>query len=245
MNEHYYRRQFLIGASSGCTCLILSFCVYLTEGALAARGSTHERSFNSFVLLLLAISWLFAASLMYSRMLHAQRSEAAPEPQSPPVRAGRLVTGTVLLTLVIVLMIEGSAVETEASWPVLVSSQPTLFGLPVSIGVAPVGVISVGPLAVGVISVGGVGVVSIGGIGILSLGGVALGIVALGGASCGLVAVGGAALGYVAIGGGALGVYVLAGGGRGRYVLSQRRKDPQAVEFFGKYLPHLKRALPA
>jgi len=122
----------------------------------------------------------------------------------------------------------------------------TVFGLPlIAIGIAPVGVITVGPLAAGVISVGGIGIISLGGVGILSFGGIGLGAIALGGAACGLIAIGGAALGYIAVGGGACGVYVLAGSGKGRYVFDRRRQDPEAVEFFCKYVPRLRNAFTA
>jgi len=122
----------------------------------------------------------------------------------------------------------------------------TLFGVPlVAIGVAPVGMFTVGPLAVGLISFGGVGVISFAGVGLVSFGGAGVGVLAMGGAVCGLIAVGGAAVGYVAAGGAALGVYVLAGSGKGRYVFDRRRQDPEAVVFFCKYVPRLKRAFTA
>jgi hypothetical protein len=123
---------------------------------------------------------------------------------------------------------------------------PNLFGLSVEMGIAPIGVVAVGPLAIGVITMlGGVGVISFGGIGIVSFGGGALGVVAVGGGACGVIAVGGGALGYIAIGGGALGVYVLAGGGKGQYVFDRRRQDPEAVEFFCKWVPRLRTAFTA
>jgi hypothetical protein len=117
---------------------------------------------------------------------------------------------------------------------------PTLFGLPIAFGIAPIGVIAFGPLALGLITFGGAGVLSLQGIGIVSFGGGALGVVAIGGGACGVIAIGGGAVGYIAIGGGALGVYVLAGGGKGRYVFDRRRQDPTAVEFFCKWVPRLR-----
>jgi hypothetical protein len=124
--------------------------------------------------------------------------------------------------------------------------QPLVLGLPlVALGVAQVGLLGFGPQAFGVISFGGLGVLSFGGIGLVSFGGAALGVVALGGAACGLIAVGGAACGYVAVGGGAVGVYVLAGGGKGRHVFDRRRQDPEAIEFFCKYVPRLRTAFTA
>jgi hypothetical protein len=120
---------------------------------------------------------------------------------------------------------------------------PTLFGLPIEMGIAPVGVIAFGPLALGLITFGGAGVFSLQGIGVVSFGGGALGVVAIGGGACGVIAIGGGAVGYIAIGGGALGVYVLAGGGKGRYVFDRRRQDPEAVEFFCRYVPRLRTAL--
>ncbi len=122
---------------------------------------------------------------------------------------------------------------------------PTLFGLPVATGIAPIGVVAAGPLAIGVITFGGFGIVAFNGIGVISFGGGGVGIIAIGGAACGVIAIGGAALGYVAIGGGALGVYVLARGGKGRHVFDRRRQDPEAVAFFRKYVPRLRTAFTA
>jgi hypothetical protein len=118
---------------------------------------------------------------------------------------------------------------------------PPVLGLPLmAFAFGEIGWLSVGPQAFGLVSIFGVGLISFGGVGIVSFGGVALGAVALGGGACGLIAVGGGALGVVAVGGGALGVYVLAGSGRGRHVFDRRRQDPEAVEFFCKYVPRLR-----
>jgi hypothetical protein len=122
--------------------------------------------------------------------------------------------------------------------------QPLVLGLPLMvIGVGEIGLFSFGPQAFGMVSFLGVGVISFNGVGIVSFGGASLGVVGIGGAACGLIAVGGAALGVVAVGGGAFGCYVLAGGGRGKYVFDRRRQDPEAVEFFCKYIPRLRTAL--
>src|SRR5260370_40030292 len=133
MSERYYRRQFLLCTSVGCTCLTLWLVVYQMEDALAVRGLIPERSTNALILLYMAISMLFSASLMHSRMLLAQRSNEAPQPDTQPVRAGRLVTATVLLTLLVVVVLESSTVGTEAFWqrPASTAGQPTLFVLPV------------------------------------------------------------------------------------------------------------------
>jgi hypothetical protein len=118
---------------------------------------------------------------------------------------------------------------------------PLVLGLLLAaIGVGEIGWLSFGPQAFGVVSIFGVGLISFGGVGIVSFGGVALGTVAMGGAACGLIAVGGGALGVVAVGGGACGVYVLAGSGRGRHVFDRRGQDPEAIEFFCKYVPRLR-----
>jgi hypothetical protein len=250
MNEKYHRTQYLIGTAAGATCLGLSLLMYQTEGALVAHGWIRERTTGAFLLLFMAVLWLFVGSVHHSKMLFARLSREAPGQRTEPVRVGRVVTLTVLLTLVVASAVELQGLWMEGGWGlpeivVLGSGQPTLFGLPIALGVGAIGLISIGPLSVGVISVGGFGVVAFQGIGIVSLGGVGLGVIALGGAVCGVVAIGGAALGYVAIGGGAIGVYVLAGGGKGRYVLTSQRKDPEAVAFFCKYVPRLRRVFTA
>ncbi|MEE8171024.1 MAG: hypothetical protein V3T70_10795, partial [Phycisphaerae bacterium] len=102
-------------------------------------------------------------------------------------------------------------------------------------GVA-LGLFAAGGMAVGGLAFGG------GAIGVIAVGGGALGLVAFGGGAVGLLALGGGAFGVIAIGGGAAGWYVLAGDGWGKYVLSRRRQDPEAVAFFTRYVPRLKRA---
>ena len=99
MSEKNDRRTFLIGRAAGYTCLALSLLAYSVEGGLAARGWIPERTVNAFAFLLTAILSLFPASLAYSRMLLVRRSEYTTERQAEPMKAGRLVTWTVLLTL--------------------------------------------------------------------------------------------------------------------------------------------------
>ncbi len=100
-----------------------------------------------------------------------------------------------------------------------------------------VGLISLGGLSVGAIAIGG------GAIGILAVGGGAIGFVAIGGGAVGLIAVGGSAFGLIAVGGGVAGYYALGQQAWGKHVLCLKRQDPQAIEFFTKYMPSLKRAL--
>ena len=260
MNEKYHRTQYLIGTSAGCTCLLLSLLVYGTEGALVVDGWIRDRTMNALLCLVMAVLWLFLGSRYYSNMLFARLSPDAPEQRRDPVPASRVVTLTVLLTLVMASAFELQSLWMEGRWglPDIMPAgreQPTLFGLPIAVGVGAVGLISVGPLSVGLISVGGFGVIAFQGIGIISFGGASLGVIAIGGAVCGViaiggaalgyVAIGGAALGYVAIGGGAFGVYVLAGGGKGRYVFTRQRQDPEAVAFFCRWAPRLRTAFKA
>jgi hypothetical protein len=82
------------------------------------------------------------------------------------------------------------------------------------------GIVAIGDIAVGIVAVGGIAV------GLVSLGGLSLGVAALGGAAVGSVALGGLAVGYYALGGAAFGAHALGGTGH----------DPQAVEFFKRYL---------
>jgi hypothetical protein len=93
------------------------------------------------------------------------------------------------------------------------------------------GIIAIGHVAVGVFAFGGVA------IGAVSFGGLALGLVAIGGCAIGaLLALGGMALGLVAIGGGAFGYYALGGGAWGVHALGENTQDPEAVDFFRKWL---------
>lgn len=100
-----------------------------------------------------------------------------------------------------------------------------------------VGLISYGGVAIGAIAVGGVGV------GLIAFGGGAVGVVAVGGGACGIVAVGGGAFGFIALGGGATGYFAMGQRARGKYVLGLNRQDEEAIEFFRRYVPGLRRAL--
>jgi hypothetical protein len=97
-----------------------------------------------------------------------------------------------------------------------------------------VGIVALGGFAVGGLSVGGLS------IGLVALGGGAVGLIAIGGGSLGVIAVGGGACGFIAIGGGAAGYYALGQRGAGRYVFALNRQDPEAVEFFCRYVPRLR-----
>jgi len=121
-------------------------------------------------------------------------------------------------------------------------SRARLFGLPlvhIASGINPStgririakGIIAIGNVAVGGLAIGGVS------FGVISFGGLSLGLVALGGAAVGLLlALGGMAIGLVAIGGGAMGYYALGGAALGVHPFSANYQDPQAVEFFKRFL---------
>ena len=123
-------------------------------------------------------------------------------------------------------------------------SKRTLFGLPLvhivlgnymnpATGLPRVakGIIAIGGVAIGVVSFGGV---ALGG---LCFGGLAVGLVALGGCAVGLgLAIGGMAVGLVATGGGAFGYYALGGGAWGAHPLGANVRDPEAVDFFKRFL---------
>ena len=83
------------------------------------------------------------------------------------------------------------------------------------------------------------GIVAIGDFatGVLALGGIARGVVAVGGLAIGGIAIGGGAIGGIAIGGGAFGYYAVGGGALGEHVIDGMRQDPEAVRFFGDWLP--------
>ena len=99
------------------------------------------------------------------------------------------------------------------------------------------GIIAIGGLSVGAIAVGG------GAVGLVAVGGGAVGILALGGGALGLISIGGGAAGVVAAGGGAAGYYALGQQAVGRYIFCFRRQDPEAIEFFTRFIPALRRAL--
>ncbi|MBN2137964.1 MAG: zinc-ribbon domain-containing protein [Sedimentisphaerales bacterium] len=122
-------------------------------------------------------------------------------------------------------------------------SKRELFGLPMvhivyGMGIDPVtgrlrvakGIIAIGNIAVGGLAIGGVS------LGILSLGGLAAGLAVFGGMAVGLLAFGGMAIGLIAVGGGAVGYYALGGGAWGKHALGGNASDPEAVEFFKRFL---------
>jgi hypothetical protein len=93
------------------------------------------------------------------------------------------------------------------------------------------GIIAIGNVAVGVVAIGGLS------IGVVSLGALALGLAAFGGVAIGLLlAVGGLAVGLVAIGGCAFGYYAFGGGAWGVHRFGGNAQDPEAIEFFKRYL---------
>ncbi|MGQ0636825.1 MAG: hypothetical protein ACT4QC_19625 [Planctomycetaceae bacterium] len=108
-------------------------------------------------------------------------------------------------------------------------------------------IFAVGDVADGVFAVGGVarGGVCVGGVslGLFSLGGISLGLLtALGGIALGSLAYGGVAVGGVAMGGAAVGAYAKGGAAAGLHAMDKKDRDPQAVEFFDKWLPARRRA---
>jgi hypothetical protein len=99
------------------------------------------------------------------------------------------------------------------------------------------GIVAVGGIAFGVVSVGGLGT------GVIAFGGGSIGLVAIGGGSVGVIALGGGAVGFIAVGGGACGYYALAQRATGKYALALNRQDPEAVEFFRRWIPSISRAV--
>jgi hypothetical protein len=99
------------------------------------------------------------------------------------------------------------------------------------------GIIAFGGLAFGGVAMGGLGV------GVIALGGGAVGLVAIGGGSVGVIALGGGAVGWIAVGGGACGYYAMGQKAYGRHVLAFNRQDPEAVEFFKRWIPGVDRAV--
>jgi hypothetical protein len=98
-----------------------------------------------------------------------------------------------------------------------------------------VGIIALGGLAFGVVAMGG------GAVGVIAVGGGAVGLFALGGGSIGFIAVGGGSIGYIAVGGGAFGRYALGGKVGGKAGLGLNRQDDEAVLFFVRFMPGLKK----
>jgi hypothetical protein len=99
------------------------------------------------------------------------------------------------------------------------------------------GIISCGGVAFGGIAMGGAAV------GLVAIGGAAVGVVAIGGGAVGLVAIGGGACGYIAVGGNAVGYYAMGQKAGGKYALGLNRQDQEAVDFFVRYVPGLRRAV--
>ncbi len=148
------------------------------------------------------------------------------------------------------------------------SSEATFCGLPlVSIAVGPDpeknelrgharGIIAIGDIATGVLAIGGlarggvaiggvaIGIIALGGLALsllLAMGGLAIGCLALGGCAIGGIAIGGAAFGIVAAGGLAVGYYAFGDAAFGVHVISSTFRSPEAVEFFGRFIPGLKK----
>jgi len=99
------------------------------------------------------------------------------------------------------------------------------------------GIISVGGVAFGAIAMGGMGV------GLIAVGGAAAGLIAFGGGSVGVIAIGGGACGYIAIGGNAYGTYSLGQRAHGKFALGLNRQDQEAVDFFVRFVPGLRKAV--
>jgi hypothetical protein len=117
------------------------------------------------------------------------------------------------------------------------------------------GVFAIGDIATGFVALGGVarGGIALGGVAIgglcfggialgliAAIGGLALGTAAVGGISIGLVALGGGAVGLVAVGGATFGYYSCGGAAYGQHVLDAVHRDPEAMQFFSKWLPGLR-----
>ena len=132
-------------------------------------------------------------------------------------------------------------------------SSAVLFGMPlVDIAIGPDvetgqsrgrarGVVAIGDIATGCFAFGGLaqGIIAVGGsaLGVVAFGGGSVGLVAIGGLAVGGFALGGAAIGLVAVGGLAIGYYAQGGAAFGNYIVSSYRHSPEAVEFFGRWLP--------
>jgi hypothetical protein len=99
------------------------------------------------------------------------------------------------------------------------------------------GIVAVGGAAFGVVAMGGLGV------GAIAIGGGSVGLVAFGGGSVGVIAVGGGAVGFIAVGGGACGYYAMGQRASGKHVLAFNRQDPEAVDFFKRWIPGVSRAV--
>ncbi len=94
------------------------------------------------------------------------------------------------------------------------------------------GIVAIGDFATGVLALGGIAR------GVVAVGGLALGLLlGVGGLCTGALAVGSLAIGGIAIGGGAFGYYAVGGGALGEHIINGMRQDPEAVRFFGEWLP--------
>ena len=137
-------------------------------------------------------------------------------------------------------------------------SKMTLWGLPlVSIATGPdleagelrghaKGIIAIGDIATGFLAIGGcaIGGIALGGfaLGGVSFGGCALALFgAMGGLAVGAVAIGGMAVGGIAAGGMAMGYYACGGHAIGIHVVGPMFQSPEAIEFFGRFIPGLKK----
>lgn len=103
-------------------------------------------------------------------------------------------------------------------------------------------IFAIGDIATGVFALGGIarGGICIGGLtfGFVSLGGLASSLVfAMGGVAIAPLAFGGAALGGIAVGGAAIGYFAKGGAAIGAHAITAFGQDPQAVQFFAKWLP--------
>lgn len=105
------------------------------------------------------------------------------------------------------------------------------------------GWLAVGPRALGVVAVGNLsaGVLSFGGLaaGLVSFGGLAVGALAAGGLAAGLLCFGGVSAGHTAVGGYAAGYYAFGGGVAAQHGIDATRRDPEALEWFGRFEPAL------
>jgi len=123
----------------------------------------------------------------------------------------------------------GFEYRSEASigpWPLIhvcTGVDPVTMRPRVARGVVAIGNFAIGGLALGLVSVGGLSV------GVLfALGGVALGLgLSIGGVAVGAAAVGGAAFGYL---------YALGGAAFGPSIIDGRHCDPEAADFFRRWL---------
>lgn len=117
MNTSIDRKQYLMCASAGYTCLAFSLLVFLVEGTLVKVGWLSERTPNTLAAIYMAILFLFPASLAYARLLSG-KTNTDPDKPSEPDDSHRIVRKSVLVTLAFALTIETFAVGMEANWKV-------------------------------------------------------------------------------------------------------------------------------